>query len=86
MVLTLSFLKMLLTPEVSVCRSLSRKLETAQHTNIGTSVRAVFFLLAGHDIRHGHCLCGTSCVSVGHVVYVVSSFIIVHTPIIKVFN
>ena len=37
-----------LTPEVSLCPSLSRKVETNQHANIGTSVRSVnnfFFLL-----------------------------------------
>ena len=37
-----------LTPDVSLCPSLSRKVETIQHANIGTSVRFVnnfFFLL-----------------------------------------
>ena len=62
MVLTLSFLKMLLTPEVSLCSSLSRKLETAQHANIGTSVRAVFFFLLDMISDMGT-------VSVGHPVF-----------------
>ena len=42
------------------------------------------FFIAGH-VRHVHCLCRPSYVPVGHVIYVVTALVDVHTSIAEVF-